>query len=175
MALVNVYDKLAMDTNPTGQEGTVQKTLYKHLGELNNESKAKVIILYRTVPDEPKSCLVVGTKFLPEMHHNDLMKAVESDGGQKEFELASYLMRQTFSDGTNMLTSLHEANHIKKFDTKEITVTYGTSDAGRIRLDKLNDEIAKDRGVKVSELAIKDESGATTPAKKSDAKKTTKK
>ena len=68
----------------------------------------------------------------------------------------------------------------KKFNTNEITVTYGTSEQGRIRLDKLNDEIAKDRGVKVSELAIKDESGNApvaekTPTKKSDAKKTTKK
>ena len=108
------------------------------------------------------------------------MRAVESEGGQAESELGTYLGRQSFPDGTNMLAILHNDNYIKKFPTKDITVTYGPLAEGRIALNKLNQMIAKDQGVKVSELAIKDDTPKApekveTTTKKSDAKKTTKK
>jgi hypothetical protein len=180
MALMNVYDKLVMGPDVGAQEGAIQKKWFKHIGELADTSKAKVVIVYRTVPDEPNNCLVVGTKFLPDMYHDALMRVVESQGGQSESELGSYLGRQSFPDGTNMLAILHNDNYIKKFPTKDITVTYGPLAEGRIALNKLNQMIAKDQGVKVSELAIKDDipeapAKVETTTEKSDAKKTTKK
>jgi hypothetical protein len=99
------------------------------------------------------------------------MKAVESAGGQDAEEFADYAGRQTFADGTNMLAMLHNDNYIKKFKTNEIMVTYGTGADGRILLNKLNEVIAKDKGVKVADLAEKDPAPAT-PTKKADAKKT---
>ena len=180
MALMNVYDKLVMGPDSGNQEGAIQKKWFKHVGELADTSKAKVVIVYRTVPDEPNNCLVIGTKFLPDMYHDALMRVVESQGGQAEGELGSYLGRQSFPDGTNMLAILHNDNYIKKFPTKDITVTYGPLAEGRIALNKLNQMIAKDQGVKVSELAIKDDTPEApakveTTTEKSDAKKTTKK
>ena len=181
MALMNVYDKLVMGPDAGAQEGAIQKKWFKHVGELTDTSKAKVVIVYRTVPDEPNNCLVVGTKFLPDMYHDALMRAIESEGGQAESELGPYLGRQSFPDGTNMLAILHNDNYIKKFPTKDITVTYGPLAEGRIALNKLNQMIARDQGVKVSELAIKDdtpkapEKKVETTTEKSDAKKTTKK
>jgi hypothetical protein len=181
MALMNVYDKLVMGPDAGVQEGAIQKKWFKHVGELTDTSKAKVVIVYRTVPDEPNNCLVVGTKFLPDMYHDALMRAIESEGGQSESELGPYLGRQSFPDGTNMLAILHNDNYIKKFPTKDITVTYGPLAEGRIALNKLNQMIARDQGVKVSELAIKDdtpkapEKKVETTTEKSDAKKTTKK
>jgi len=183
MALMNVYDKLVMGPTAGNQEGQVPRRYFKHIGELADTSKAKVVIIYRTVPDEPNNCLVVGTKFLPDMYHNALMRAIESEGGQAENELGVYLGRQSFPDGTNMLALLHNDNYIKKFPTKDITITYGPTDEGRVLLSKLNQEIAKDLGVKISELAIKDETpkaeapkkAEATTTKKADAKKTTKK
>ena len=183
MALMNVYDKLVMGPDAGNLEGAIEKKWFKHIGELADTSKAKVIIVYRTVPDEPNNCLVIGTKFLPDMYHNALMRAVESQGGQAEVELGPFLGRQTFPDGTNMLALLHNDNYIKKFATKDIIVTYGPLAEGRVALDELNKMIAKDQGVKVSELAIKDDKPGTTAAtaeaktttKKTDAKKTTKK
>jgi len=130
------------------------------------------VIMYRTVPGEPNNCLVVGTKFLPDQYHNALMKAVESDGGQDAEEFADYASRQTFPDGTNMLAMLHNDNYIKKFKTNEIMITYGTGADGRILLNKLNEMIAKDKGVKVADLA-KDPDAAQETTKKADAKKTT--
>ena len=186
MALVNVNNQaMAMgpDSGRAGAGQTGPKRHFKHIGELADQSKAKVVIVYRTVPDEPNNCLVVGTKFLPDLYHNALMRTVESDGGQDAKELGEFLGRQTFPDGTNMLAMLHNDNYIKKFPTKDVIVTYGPLAEGRIALDELNKMIAKDQNVKVSELAVKDETPGTTTAtaeaktttKKTDAKKTTKK
>ena len=109
------------------------------------------------------------------MYHNAVMKAVESEGGQQADEFAEYASRQTFPDGTNMLAMLHNDNYIKKFKTKDIVVTYGNEKDGRILLNKLNEMIAKEKGVSVKDLA-KDPEATTTTAKKTtkkaDAKKT---
>tara|TARA_Y100000034_G_scaffold80132_1_gene96162 strand:+ start:94 stop:633 length:540 start_codon:yes stop_codon:yes gene_type:complete len=176
MPLVNVNNQ-AMAMGPdSGQSGAGQtgpKRHFKHIGELADESKAKVVIVYRTVPDEPNNCLVVGTKFLPDLYHNALMRAVESDGGQDAKELGEFLGRQTFPDGTNMLAILHNDNYIKKFATKEIIVTFGNTADGKIALNKLNEQLARDQGVKVSDLAVKDEKAEATTTEKADAKKTT--
>tara|TARA_Y100000592_G_scaffold85032_1_gene136603 strand:+ start:108 stop:656 length:549 start_codon:yes stop_codon:yes gene_type:complete len=175
--LMNVNNQAMPMGNNTGQAGDGQtgpKRHFKHIGELV-DGGAKVVIMYRTVPGEADNCLVVGTKFLPDMYHNAVMKAVESEGGQQADEFAEYASRQTFPDGTNMLAMLHNDNYIKKFKTKDIVVTYGNEKDGRILLNKLNEMIAKEKGVSVKDLA-KDPEATTTTAKKTtkkaDAKKT---
>ena len=177
--LMNVNNQAMPMGDNTGQAGDGQtgpKRHFKHIGELADQSKAKVVIMYRTVPGEPDNCLVVGTKFLPDMYHNALMKAVESAGGQEADEFADFASRQTFPDGTNMLAMLHNDNYIKKFKTKEIMVTYGNAAEGRILLNKLNEMIAKEKGITVKEMAadpdveVKVSSKKTT--KKADAKTT---
>jgi hypothetical protein len=73
--LMNVNNQAMPMGNDTGQAGDGQtgpKRHFKHIGELADESKAKVVIMYRTVPGEADNCLVVGTKFLPDMYHNAL-------------------------------------------------------------------------------------------------------
>ena len=184
---MNVFDKLVMGPGVGNQEGAIERKWFKHVGELADTSKAKVVIVYRTVPqgegtrDESKNCLVIGTKFLPDMYHNALMRAVESEGGQDAKELGEFLGRQTFPDGTNMLALLHNDNYLKKFATKDIIVTFGNTAEGRIALNKLNEQMARDAGVKVSELAVKDEiapavavaKAEASTTKKADAKKVT--
>ena len=63
MPLVNVNDQaMPMGANSGAGEGqTGPKRHFKHIGELSDTSKAKVVIVYRTVPGEPNNCLVVGT------------------------------------------------------------------------------------------------------------------
>jgi len=176
--LMNVNDQaMPMGADSGAGEGaTGPKRHFKHIGELV-DGGAKVVIMYRTVPGESDNCLVVGTKFLPDMYHNSLMKAVESEGGQQAEEFADFAGRQTFPDGTNMLAMMHNDNYIKKFKTKEIMVTFGNTADGRILLNKLNEMVAKEKGVKVSEL-VKDpdapaEATQAKATKKADAKKTT--
>ena len=147
MALVNVNNQampMGDDTGRAGDGQTGPKRHFKHIGELADESKAKVVIVYRT------------------------------EGGQQSAELGEFLGRQTFPDGTNMLAMLHNDNYLKKFSTKDVIVTYGNTTDGRIALNKLNEQIARDMGIKVSELAVKDDSPkAEAQPKKADAKKTT--
>tara|TARA_Y100000385_G_C12838989_1_gene527939 strand:- start:196 stop:738 length:543 start_codon:yes stop_codon:yes gene_type:complete len=174
--LMNVNDQampMGDNTGAAGDGQTGPKRHFKHIGELADESKAKVVIMYRTVPGEADNCLVVGTKFLPDQYHNALMKAVESDGGQDAEEFADYASRQTFPDGTNMLAMLHNDNYIKKFKTKEVMVTYGNEKDGRILLNKLNEMIAKEKGISVKDLAKDPDAPAKKTTKKADAKKTT--
>jgi hypothetical protein len=174
--LMNVNDQaMPMGADSGAGEGqTGPKRHFKHIGELV-DGGAKVVIMYRTVPGEPNNCLVVGTKFLPDMYHNALMKAVESAGGQDADEFADFAGRQTFPDGTNMLAMMHNDNYIKKFKTNEIMVTFGNTTEGRILLNKLNEMIAKEKGTTVEAMAA--DPDAPKPAKKTtkkaDAKKTT--
>ena len=87
----------------------------------------------------------------------------------------NYLARQYFPDGVNMLSMLHRDNFIKKQPTSEIIITYGLSDAGRIQLDELNKMIAKEKGVKVSELAEQNASSEDLADEKKETKKDAKK
>ena len=175
MAQVNVNDQampMGPDTGQAGDGQTGPKRHFKHVGELV-DGGAKVVIMYRTVPGEPNNCLVVGTKFLPDLYHNALMKAVESEGGQSADEFSDFASRQTFPDGTNMLAMLHNDNYIKKFKTNEIMVTFGNTTDGRILLNKLNEMVAKEKGISVKDMAKDPEAVASKKtAKKADAKKT---
>ena len=170
---MNVNDQaMPMGTDSGAGEGqTGPKRHFKHIGELV-DGGAKVVIMYRTVPSEADNCLVVGTKFLPDMYHNALMKAVESEGGQQADEFADFASRQTFPDGTNMLAMMHNDNYIKKFKTKDIVVTYGKEKDGRILLSKLNEMIAKEKGISVKDLAKDPDAPAKKTTKKADAKTT---
>tara|TARA_B100001057_G_scaffold500048_1_gene613166 strand:- start:2299 stop:2805 length:507 start_codon:yes stop_codon:yes gene_type:complete len=167
-----VQQMMPMDIQGTRENVASNRRLFKHIGKLK-ESGANVAIIFRTVPEEPNNCLVMGPKFLDDTNHNALMKAIESQEGQDAFELGTYLNRVTFPDGTNILGFLHQGNYIKKMPTKDILVTMGTGNDGEVSLDELNKLIAKERGVKVSELAVED----PTPNQTADAakKKTAKK
>tara|TARA_B100000927_G_C16419300_1_gene450669 strand:+ start:139 stop:675 length:537 start_codon:yes stop_codon:yes gene_type:complete len=176
MAIAGLHDKAVMDADSQSADLQAKKTRMKHMGEFK-ETKTPVVIAFRTLPNDSENCLVVAPKFLPDVYNEALMKAVESEGGQAENELGTYLGRQTFPNGENMLEMLHNQNYLKKQSTTAIMVTYGVGKDGEISLDKLNNLIAKEKGVKVSELAIADTSKAEETNKKviKDAKKSSKK
>ena len=167
-----VQQMMPMDVEGTAQTVASNRRQFKHIGKLK-DSGANVAIIFRTVPEEPENCLVIGPKFLDDTSHNAFMKALESTEGQASFELGTYLNRVSFPDGTNMLSFLHQGNYLKKMPTKEVIITMGSGTDGQISLDELNKLIAKERGVKVSELAVAD----PTPNQPADAskKKTAKK
>jgi hypothetical protein len=49
----------------------------KHVGKMKNNG-AKVIIVYRTIPGDSQSALVVGTQGLSDSYHDSLMSLVDS-------------------------------------------------------------------------------------------------
>ena len=150
-----VQQMMPMDIEGSNKVVEGNRKKFKHIGRLK-DSGANVAIIFRTVPDEPNHCLVIGPKFLDDTNHNAFMKTLETEEAQSSFELGSILSRRQFPDGTNMLQFLHTNNFLKKMPTKEITVTMGAGNDGEVSLDELNKLIAKERGVKVTELAVQD-------------------
>ena len=81
--MLNLYDKMVMDSNTAEAEALAKRKIFKHIGMLT-ETKTPVVILFRTVPEEPENCLVVAPKFLSADYQDSLQKAVESPEGQRQ-------------------------------------------------------------------------------------------
>lgn len=133
---------------------------------------AKVAIVYRTLPGDPTSALVVGTQGLTDMHHDGLMTVVESESGQQANELADVLAVRKFADGSNMLAFLHTNGHLKKVPTTNVTVTPQLN-SNHIQLDELNVLIAEQKGIALEDLAVSDGSEVKKVASKKPATKQT--
>lgn len=123
----------------------------KHVGKMKNNS-ARVVVIYRTLPNDPNNCLVVGTQGLVDSHHDALMSLIEGESGQQANELADILSVRKFPDGSNMLGYLHSRGHLKKVPTTSVLMTPATQTT--IPLNELNELIAKQRGVRVEDLAV---------------------
>lgn len=126
----------------------------KHVGKMKNNS-ARVAIVYRTLPGEPNSGLVVGTAGLPDAYHDALMSLIESDTGQQANELADVLASRRFPDGEIMLQWLHTRGQLKKVPTNLVLVTPNPQTA--IPLDQVNQAIAEQKGITVDQLSVKEE------------------
>jgi hypothetical protein len=127
----------------------------KHVGRIKNTGR-KVLVAYRTLPGDAFNCLVIDTVSLPDEQHNSLIQLVESPSGQDTYEFAEVLARAKFSDGSTMLPSLHVRGKLLKVPTDQVEMipNFTTS----IILSELNQIIAEQRGVSVSDLALTDSS-----------------
>ena len=138
----------------------------KHVGKMKNNS-ARIAVVYRTLPGDPHSALVVGTNGLTDAYHDSLMSLIDSDAGQQANELADVLAVRRFPDGTVMLQYMHANGHLKKVPTKLVLMTPNSQTS--TPLDELNNIIAEQKGVKLEDLAISDgspkEESKSTPVK----------
>lgn len=125
----------------------------KHVGKMKNNA-ARIAIVYRTLPGDPLSALVVGTSGLPDAYHDSLMSLIESDAGQQANELADVLSVRRFPDGDPMLGFLHRNGHLKKVPTNMVLMTQNAK--SQIQLDELNKMIAETKGVDLEDLAVTD-------------------
>ena len=123
---------------------------------------ARIAVVFRTIPDDPYSALVVGTNGLPDSYHDALMSLIEVEQTQQANELADVLAVRRFPDGSNMLEWLHTRNHLKKVPTSGVLMTPTAKDL--IPLDELNLLIADQRGLKLEDLAINDGKVKAEPA-----------
>jgi hypothetical protein len=105
----------------------------RHIGK---HGERNIAILYRQVPGEDHMCLVIQPDILPAHWHDSIMKVLESDVGQQANELADALHRNLFTDGRNILETLHFEKMIKKVRTSDVLVT--PRPGATIRLDELN-------------------------------------
>jgi hypothetical protein len=126
--------------------------MLKHVGKMKHNG-AKVCVIYRTLPGESFSALVVGTSSLDEVYHNALMKELESVQGQDAYEFGEMLNMRHFPNGQNMLQYLHTAGKLIKVPTDSVIMTPTTST--EVPLDQLNLIIAEQRNCAVDDLAIR--------------------
>lgn len=138
----------------------------KHVGRVI-ATKKKCIVVYRTLPGDAHSCLIVPTENLPDSYHDSLINLVESNAGQSAYEFAEVMARSNFSDGSIMLSALHAQGRLIKLATGDVEMTPTTS--GSIVLSELNQIIAEQRGVPVDDLSVK--SNSTEARKPTEAPK----
>jgi len=123
----------------------------KHIGRMKKTGR-KVAVVFRTLPGEPESCLVCPTENLRDADHDLLMTLIESNTGQVADELADAMQRTPLGDGSIMLARFHTAGHLTKVTTAGVEMTPNPSTV--ISLDKLNEEIAQQKGVDIKDLAV---------------------
>ena len=126
--------------------------MLKHIGKMKHNG-AKVCVIYRTLPGDAFSALVVGTSSLTEAHHNTLMTELETPQGQQSNELGDHLSNRYFSDGTNILEQIHITGKLVKVATSDVLMTPTLVD--EVPLNELNVMIAEQKGVSLDDLAIK--------------------
>ena len=135
----------------------------KHVGRMKNNS-ARIVVVYRTIPGDHLSALVVGTQGLTDSYHDSLMTLLESDSAQSAHELADILATRRFPDGSVMLNYLHGHGHLKKVPTAGVLMT--PNNQTTIPLNELNEIIAKQKGISVEDLAVSDGNVKAKPTKK---------
>ena len=115
--------------------------MIKHIGRHGDK---KVVVAYNQVPGEDHMALVMYSDNLPSMIHDEVMKVVESNGGQSSQQLADALFRNIMPDGQNTLGAIHSGGYLKKVQTKQVILTPNAKTS--VRLDELNKILAQMAG-----------------------------
>ena len=135
----------------------------KHVGRIKNNKK-KCCVVYRVLPGDPNTALVVLTQSLDASEHDALISLVDSSTAQQSDELGEAMARAQLPDGRNMLAGFHTTGKLLKVATNQIEMT--PNNTTTVQLDVLNNAIAEQKGVTVNDLAIKDAKGQTVPVAK---------
>lgn len=141
----------------------------KHTGFLK-KTNAKVIVVYKTIPGDPLSCLVIDKDALRPFEADQIIPNLESLDGQNSFDFGDLLSRKKMPidamvdqageevaqsvTGVSVLEYLHSKGMLIKQPTTNVVITPG--DGADISLDQLNDLIAQQKGVRIDDLAPKD-------------------
>lgn len=130
----------------------------KHVGQMKGSGE-KLAIVYRTVPGDSKSAVVIQTSKIDAADHDALMKVIESNAGQSAFELHEVLGRNMTPDGQSMLIKFHQGGFMQKVPTDAVMMTPTTNDS--VQLDELNKIIAEQKGVSIDDLAVQPDTATT--------------
>ena len=136
----------------------------KHVGRIA-KTKKKCGVVYRVVPGEPESCVIVLTESLDAADHDSLINLINSATAQDSYELGEAMARAQLSDGRNMLAAFHTTGRMQKVATNLVEMTPNNN--ASINLAELNNIIARQKGVTVADLALggaKAQAPVTNPA-----------
>lgn len=97
------------------------ENLKKHQGLLKNTG-VRVAVVFRKLPTDDKTCLVVETERLPDSYHDYVIQCLNSRESVETNDFFEVLNRRTFPDGTNCLTSLHQRGYLRREPVTNVTM-----------------------------------------------------
>lgn len=97
------------------------ENLKKHSGVLKNTG-VRVAVVFRKLPTDEKTCLIVETERLPDSYHDYVIQTLNSKEAAETNDFYEVLNRRTFPDGTNCLTSLHQRGFLRREPVTNITM-----------------------------------------------------
>jgi|TARA_R110000796_G_scaffold10246_3_gene34247 hypothetical protein len=155
----------------------------KHVGNLKTTG-VKVIVVNRTLPGDPLSCLVIDRQALKPFESEIVESLLESGDGQNAFEFGHVLGRHRMPlddandpavqeiaqsvTGISALEHLHNGGRLLKQSTDNVLMIDGDADA--LQLDALNEMIAEQKGVKIDGLSIQADTTASGDSGKQQSK-----
>jgi hypothetical protein len=143
----------------------------KHIGRIKNTG-VKVLTVFRTLPGESDSTLVIQVNQLKDEYHDAIMQLLETDQAQEAFEFGELLFIRHFPDGRPMLQALQQDGRLQKVSTSNVLMTPTVNAA--VPLDQLNVLIAEQKNCAVDELCnFVSGAQANAQAKTNADKKTT--
>jgi hypothetical protein len=89
------------------------ENLKKHVGQLANTG-VRVAVVFRKLPNDDTSCLIVETERLPDSYHDYIQQTLNSKEAAETNDFYEVLNRRTFPDGLNCLTALHQRGFLRK-------------------------------------------------------------
>lgn len=95
-------------------------TLMKHVGKFGEKP---CLVVFRELPGEQDYCLIVQTDNLDSRQHDDLMNVIQSAEAQSANNVSEVLHRRQFTDGSNMLSTLHYAKKLQKVPVSHVSLT----------------------------------------------------
>lgn len=116
-------------------------TLTKHVGKYGEKP---CLVVFRELPGEQDYCLIVQTDTLDSRQHDDLMNVIVSAEAQESNDISQVLHRRQFTDGSNMLTSLHYGKKLQKVPVSHVSLNPLPNQS--IPLADVNREIRKLEG-----------------------------
>jgi hypothetical protein len=121
----------------------------KHIGRMKNTG-AKVVVVFRTLPGDAGSALVLGVSTMPDSYHDALMTLLETDQAQESFEFGEMMFMRHFPDGRPMLTAMQQDGKLQKVPSDNvIMMPTPTTD---VPLDQLNVLIAEQKNCSIDDL-----------------------
>ena len=121
----------------------------KHVGKVKNTG-SKVLVVFRTLPGDSGTALVLPTATLPDIYHNSIMELVETDMAQQSYEFGEIMFVRSFPDGRNMLQAMRQDGRLQKVATDNIIMT--PTPMTEYSLDQLNVLIAEQKNCSVDDL-----------------------
>lgn len=132
-------------------------TMLKHVGKVGEKP---CVVVFRELPGDSDHALVIYSAQLESRQHDELMSAVMGPEAQTSNDISQVLHRKLFSDGSNMLTSLHYGKKLHKVPTNMVALTPVPNQS--VPLDAVNAELRKIAGGHVPPKT--DPSHASSPA-----------